>query len=110
MTSYYVGAIDVHKSMLAVVLTDAAAEGEMVFMRRKFGALASDLRQLLAWLAEHAVREVVMGVRQGTRLASQAEARCTVSPPASPSGLSDHPTQRNGRGVMGFQRCATLAD
>jgi transposase len=60
MTSYYVGAIDVHKSMLAVVLTDAAVEGEMVFVRRKFGALASDLAALQAWLAEHGVREVVM--------------------------------------------------
>jgi hypothetical protein len=40
MTSYYSGAIDVHKSILAMVITDAAAEGEMVFVRRKFGALA----------------------------------------------------------------------
>jgi hypothetical protein len=43
-----------------VVITDAAAEGEMVFVRRKFGALASDQRDLPAWLAEHEVREVVM--------------------------------------------------
>lgn len=60
MTSYYVAGIDVHKSMLAVVITDAGAEGEMVFERRKFGALASDLRELQAWLTEHEVREVVM--------------------------------------------------
>lgn len=60
MTSYYVGAIDVHKSMLAVVITDAAVEGEIVFVRRKFGALASDLRELQAWLSAHQVREVVM--------------------------------------------------
>ncbi len=58
--SYYIAAIDVHKSMLAVVLTDVAAEGPHHFERRKFGTLASDLLSLAEWLAEREVREVVM--------------------------------------------------
>ena len=58
--SYYIAAIDVHKSMLAVVLTDVAAEGPHHFERRKFGTLASDLLSLAEWLAERQVREVVM--------------------------------------------------
>ncbi len=58
--SYYIAAIDVHKSMLAVVLTDVAAEGPSQFERRKFGTLASDLVSLAEWLAERQVREVVM--------------------------------------------------
>jgi transposase len=58
--SYYIAAIDVHKSMLAVVLTDVAADGPSQFERRKFGTLASDLASLAEWLAERQVREVVM--------------------------------------------------
>ena len=52
--------IDVHKSMLAVVVADAAAEGEFQFERRKFGTTESELRQLAQWLAERNVREAVM--------------------------------------------------
>ena len=59
-TTYKVAAIDVHKSMLAVVIADAAREGEFRFERRKFGATESELRQLATWLAEHGVREAVM--------------------------------------------------
>jgi transposase len=58
--TYKVAGIDVHKSMLAVVVTDAAREGEFQFERRKFGATASELRELRAWLAELGVREAVM--------------------------------------------------
>ncbi len=58
--SYYIAAVDVHKSMLAVVLTDVAVEGPSQFERRKFGTLASDLVSLAEWLAERQVREVVM--------------------------------------------------
>src|ERR1700722_18608391 len=59
-TTYKVAGIDVHKRMLAVVITDAAAEGEFRFERRRFGTLASDLQQLAGWLAAEAVREAVM--------------------------------------------------
>ena len=45
-TSYKVAGIDVHKKMLAVVITDAAEVGEFRFERRKFGTGAGDLRLL----------------------------------------------------------------
>ena len=59
-TTYKIVGIDVHKSMLAVVVADAAAEGEFQFERRKFGTTESELRQLAQWLAERNVREAVM--------------------------------------------------
>jgi transposase len=59
-TTYKVAGIDVHKRMLAVVITDAGAEGEFRFERRRFGTLASDLQALAEWLAAEAVREAVM--------------------------------------------------
>jgi transposase len=59
-TTYKVAGIDVHKRMLAVVITDATAEGEFRFERRKFGTLASDLQELAEWLAAEQVREAVM--------------------------------------------------
>jgi transposase len=46
--------------MLAVVIADAAAEGEFHFERRKFGTVASELRALAEWLAAQQVREAVM--------------------------------------------------
>jgi transposase len=46
--------------MLAVVIGNAAREGEFQLERRKFGATESELRQLATWLAEHEVREAVM--------------------------------------------------
>lgn len=58
--AYHIAGIDVHKKMLAVVVTDAARVGEFRFERRKFGAGAGDLRVLEAWLAERGVKEVVM--------------------------------------------------
>jgi len=58
--AYQIAGIDVHKKMLAVVVTDAARVGEFRFERRKFGAGAGDLRLLEAWLAEQGVKEVVM--------------------------------------------------
>src|SRR6266487_19413 len=58
--TYKTAGIDVHKSMLAVVVADAAREGEFQFERRKFGATESELRYLAIWLAEQGVREAVM--------------------------------------------------
>jgi transposase len=59
-SSYRVVSIDVHKSMLAVVVSDVAREGEFQFERRKFGAVPSELRALSAWLKERDVQEAVM--------------------------------------------------
>jgi transposase len=58
--SYRLAGIDIHKKMLAVVVTDAAADGEFRFERRKFGTLDSELRALAQWLAGESVREVIM--------------------------------------------------
>jgi transposase len=58
--AYRVAGIDVHKSMLAVVVTDLSGGGEFHFEQRKFGTLDSDLKALTQWLAELGVREAVM--------------------------------------------------
>jgi transposase len=60
METYKIAGIDVHKKMLAVVITDAAAEGAFRFERRKFATVDSDLRALAEWLRQQEVREVVM--------------------------------------------------
>ncbi|MGA2412459.1 MAG: IS110 family transposase [Candidatus Binataceae bacterium] len=57
---YKVAGIDVHKSMLAVVITNAGQEGEFGFESRKFGTLDSELKALAEWLSARQVREVVM--------------------------------------------------
>jgi hypothetical protein len=56
--SYRIAAIDVHKRMLAVVVTDVAGEGEYQFERRKSGATPEELRVLAHWFVEQEVEEV----------------------------------------------------
>ena len=58
--SYRVAGIDVHKRMLAVVITDVEVDGAYQFTRRKVGTSPRELRELAAWLAAEAVEEVVM--------------------------------------------------
>ena len=58
--SYRVAGIDVHKSMLAVVVTDVAGGPDFQFEHRKFGTLDSDLKELSRWMEELHVREAVM--------------------------------------------------
>jgi transposase len=58
--AYRIAAIDVHKRMLAVVITDVAGEGEFKFERRKFGAVASEFELLAQWFIQQEVEEVVM--------------------------------------------------
>ena len=41
--SYRIAAVDVHKKMLAVVVTDIEGEGEYQFERRKFGTTPGEL-------------------------------------------------------------------
>jgi transposase len=60
MMAYRVAAVDVHKKMLAVVLTDIAGDGEYQFERRKFGATPDQLHLLAQWLVQQEVEEVVM--------------------------------------------------
>jgi transposase len=59
MESYKIAGIDVHKNMLAVVVSDVTVNG-MTFERRKFGATDTELQLLAQWLGEKCVREVVM--------------------------------------------------
>ena len=58
--SYRIAGIDVHKKMLAVVVSDVEVEGEYQFERRMFGSNPEQLRSLAAWLLEQEVEEVVM--------------------------------------------------
>jgi transposase len=59
-SGYKVAGIDVHKKMLAVVVTDVAIVGEYEFERRKFGTGGAELEALVQWLSEQGVREAVM--------------------------------------------------
>ena len=58
--SYRIAGIDVHKKMLAVVVSDVAVDGEYRFERRMFGSNPEQLRSLAAWLLEQEAEEVVM--------------------------------------------------
>src|SRR6266404_2019685 len=58
--SYKVAGIDVHKRMLAVVVSDVEGDGEYQFERRMFGSHPEQLRLLAEWLLEQEVEEVVM--------------------------------------------------
>jgi Transposase len=57
---YRIAGIDVHKKMLAVVVSDVEVDGEYQFERRLFGSNPEQLRSLAAWLLEQQVEETVM--------------------------------------------------
>jgi transposase len=52
--------MDVHKKMLAVVVSDVEIESEYPFARRMFGGHPEQLRSLAAWLIEQEAEEVVL--------------------------------------------------
>ncbi len=58
--SYRIAGIDVHKKMLAVVVSDVEVESEYQFERRQFGSNPAHLRLLSEWLLGQQVEEVVM--------------------------------------------------
>ena len=58
-SAYNVAGIDVHKRMVAAVITNAR-ESELHFECRRFGTTVSELRQLGAWLQAHVVQELAM--------------------------------------------------
>jgi hypothetical protein len=58
--SYRIAGIDVHKKMLAIVVSDVEIDGEYQFERRKFSSNPEQLRLLAAWLLEQEAEEVVM--------------------------------------------------
>ena len=57
---YRIAGIDVHKKMLAVVVSDVEVDGEYQFERRWFATNPEQLRSLAAWLLEQEAVEVVM--------------------------------------------------
>jgi transposase len=57
---YRIAGIDVHKRMLAVVVSDVEVDSEYEFKRCQFGSSPVQLRLLAAWLLEQQVEEVVM--------------------------------------------------
>jgi|SRR5579863_634277 len=57
---YRIAGIDVHKKMLAAVVSDVEVDGEYQFERRLFGSNPEQLRSLAAWLLEQQVEESVM--------------------------------------------------
>ena len=57
---YKIASIDVHKAMLAAVNSDVEVVGEFEFERRQFGTPDGGLHQLVDWLIEQQVDEVVM--------------------------------------------------
>jgi len=57
---YKIAAHDVHKKMVALVITDIDQPGEHQFERRKVGTSPDALRQLAEYLVEQEVDEVVM--------------------------------------------------
>ena len=58
--SHRIAGIDVHKKVLAVVVSDVEIESEYQFERRMFGSNPAQLRSLAAWLLEQETEEVVM--------------------------------------------------
>jgi transposase len=58
--AYRIAGIDVHKKMLAVVLSDVEVEGEYHFERRTVGTSPDQVRSLAEWLLAQEVEEVVM--------------------------------------------------
>ena len=55
-----IAGIDVHKRMLAVVVSDVEVADEYQFERRQFGSNPAQRRALAEWLLEQQVQEVVM--------------------------------------------------
>ena len=57
---YKIAGIDVHKRMLAVVISDVELGEEYQFEGRLFGSHPAQLRLLADWLLEQRVEEVVL--------------------------------------------------
>src|SRR5215475_14117489 len=58
--SYKIAGIDVHKKMLAVVVSDVEVDGEYQFERVRYSSSPEHLRFLAQWLITQQVEEVVM--------------------------------------------------
>jgi len=78
-TGYRAAAIDVYKSMLAVVIAEVARHEQWPYQRRKFGATDSELRRLAALLREQGVREVILSSWVGACPGREESAQVSVS-------------------------------
>jgi hypothetical protein len=58
--SYRIAGIDVHKKMLAVMVSDVEVDGEYQFERVRYSSSPEHLRLLAEWLITQQVKEVVM--------------------------------------------------
>jgi hypothetical protein len=58
--SYRIAGIDVHKKMLALVVSDVEVDGEYQFERVRYSSSPEHLRFLADWLMAQQVEEVVM--------------------------------------------------
>src|SRR5438445_10676734 len=58
--SYRIAGIDVHKKMLAVVVSDVEIESEYQFEGRMFSSNPEQLRSLAAWRVEQKAEEIIM--------------------------------------------------
>jgi transposase len=58
--AYRIAGIDVHKKMLAVVVSDVEVDGEYQFERVRYSSSPDQLRLLAEWLIAQQVEEVVM--------------------------------------------------
>ena len=73
--SYRIAGIDVHKKILAVVVSDVEIDGEYHFEQRMFGSNPEQLRSLAAWLLEQEAEEVVM---ESTRMVKKLVSGATL--------------------------------
>jgi len=58
--SYRIAGIDVHKKMLAVVISDVEVDDEFEFERKRYASNPEQLRLMAEWLIEQQVEEIVM--------------------------------------------------
>jgi len=77
--SYRIAGIDVHKKMLAVVVSDVEIDSEYQFERKKFSSNLEQLRSLAAWLLEQEAEEVV-----GASVPSECSRRSLKAKPIQP--------------------------
>jgi hypothetical protein len=57
---YKIAGIDVHKKVLAVVVSNVEIADEYQFERRLFGSIPEQLQSLVKWLLEQEVEEIVI--------------------------------------------------
>src|SRR5215468_5770944 len=83
---YRIAGIDVHKKILAVVVSNVEVDGDFHFERRVFGSNPEQLRSLAAWLLEEEVEEAVMESTAQSRTAGAEEGFRRCRTPSEAAG------------------------